>query len=119
VNRLKLDRKTQASLYTGLVQPQYPSISGRPTNLLGHLLEKYQFVEPNYPLIAEALWLLSDPEAYRQNLVRQGKNQQTEKTVRQLKTEQANKISSSVPDDQEDRRQSQARIPRNTNIFKR
>lgn len=119
VNGLKLDRKTQASLYTGLVQPQYPSISGRPTNLLGHLLEKYQFVEPNYPLIAEALWLLSDPEAYRQNLVRQGKNQQTEKTVRQLKTEQANKISSSVPDDQEDRRQSQPRIPRNTNIFKR
>jgi hypothetical protein len=119
VNGLKLDRKTQAALYTGLVQPQYPSISGRPTNLLGHLLEKYQFVEPNYPLIAEALWLLSDPDAYRQNLVRQGKNQQTEKTVRQLKTEQANKISSSVPDEQDNPRQTQNRIPRNTNIFKR
>lgn len=120
VNGLKLDRKTQAALYTGLVQPQFPSISGRPTNLLGHLLEKYQFVEPNYPLIAEALWLLSDPDAYRQNLMKQGKNQAVENTVRQLKTEQSKKIASSVPDQDEDnRQQSQRKIPRNTNIFKR
>jgi hypothetical protein len=122
VNGLKLDRKTQAALYTGLVQPQYPSISGKPTNLLGHLLERYQFVEPNYPLIAEALWLLSDPDAYRQNLMKQGKNQAVENTVRQLKTEQSKKISSSVPDSEEDTRQQQAsqrKIPRSTNIFKR
>lgn len=121
VNGLKLDRKTQAALYTGLVQPQYPSISGRPTNLLGHLLEKYQFVEPNYPLIAEALWLLSDPDTYRQNLMKQGKNQAVENTVRQLKTEQSKKISSSVPDSDDDGRQQQTqrKIPRNTNIFKR
>ena len=39
INGLKLDKKTQAQLYSGLVQPQYPSISERPTNLLGHLLE--------------------------------------------------------------------------------
>lgn len=119
INGLKLDRKTQASLYTGLVQPQYPSISGRPTNLLGHLLEKYQFVEPNYPLIAEALWLLSDPDSYRQSLVKQGKNQAVENTVRQLKTEQARKIASSTDDQDEAPRSSQRKIPRNTNIFKR
>jgi hypothetical protein len=117
VNGLKLDKKTQAQLYTGLVQPQYPSISGRPTNQLGHLLEKYQFVEPNYPLIAEALWLLSDPESYRQNLIKQGKNQAVEQTVRQLKTEQANKIASSVVDETETR--TQKKIVRPTNIFKR
>ena len=119
INGLKLDRKTQATLYTGLVQPQYPSISGRPTNLLGHLLEKYQFVEPNYPLIAEALWLLSDPEAYRQNLVKQGKNQAVETTVRQLKTEQSRKIASSQADLEDTQKSSQRKIPRNTNIFKR
>jgi hypothetical protein len=68
INGLKLDKKTQAQLYSGLTQPQYPSISGRPTNLLGHLLEKYQFVEPNYGLIAEALWLLSNPDEYRSQL---------------------------------------------------
>lgn len=118
VNGLKLDRKTQAALYTGLVQPQYPSINGRPTNLLGHLLEKYQFVEPNYPLIAEALWLLSDPDSYRQNLVKQGKNQAVENTVRQLKTEQSRKIASSVQE-HPDPQPAQRKIPRNTNIFKR
>lgn len=117
VNGLKLDKKTQAQLYTGLVQPQYPSISGRPTNLLGHLLEKYQFVEPNYPLIAEALWLLSDPESYRNNLKRAGGNEKVEQTVRQLKTEQSNKIASSVVDELETK--TQKKIVRPTNIFKR
>lgn len=117
LNGLKLDKKTQANLYNGLVQPQYPSISGKPTNLLGHLLERYQFVEPNYPLIAEALWLLSDPDSYRTNLMKQGKNQAVEQTVRQLKTEQANKIASSVSDEEETR--SQKKIIRHTNIFKR
>ena len=37
---VKLDRKVQGMLYSGLVQPNYPSISGKQTNLLGHLLEK-------------------------------------------------------------------------------
>jgi hypothetical protein len=116
INGLKLDKKTQAQLYSGLVQPQYPSISGRPTNLLGHLLEKYQFVEPNYPLIAEALWLLSNPEEYRQNLVKQGKNQAVEQTVRQLKTEQSRKNVSTYQEDDENRTR---KIARPANIFKR
>ena len=116
INGLKLDKKTQAQLYSGLVQPNYPSISGRPTNQLGHLLEKYQFVEPNYPLIAEALWLLSNPEEYRQNLVKQGKNQAVEQTVRQLKTEQSRKNVSTYQDEDENRTR---KIARPTNIFKR
>jgi hypothetical protein len=118
INGLKLDKKTQAQLYSGLVQPQYPSINGRNTNLLGHLLEKYQFVEPNYPLIAEALWLLSNPDEYRQSLVKQGKNQAVEQSVRLLKTEQSRKIASSVPDEQ-DQQNTQRKIPRGGNIFKR
>lgn len=116
INGLKLDKKTQAQLYSGLVQPNYPSISGRPTNQLGHLLEKYQFVEPNYPLIAEALWLLSNPEEYRQNLVKQGKNQAVEQTVRQLKTEQSRKNVSTYQDDDDNRTR---KIARPANIFKR
>lgn len=118
INGLKLDKKTQAQLYSGLVQPQYPSINGRNTNLLGHLLEKYQFVEPNYPLIAEALWLLSNPDEYRQSLVKQGKNQAVEQSVRLLKTEQSRKIASSVPEEQ-DQQNTQRKIPRGGNIFKR
>ena len=116
INGLKLD-KVQAQLYSGLVQPQYPSISGKPTNLLGHLLERYQFIEPNYPLIAEALWLLSNPEDYRQNLVRQGKNQAVEQTVRQLKTEQSRKNVSTYYEEEE--QQKSRKIAKPQNIFKR
>lgn len=116
INGLRLDKKTQAQLYSGLVQPQYPSISGRPTNLLGHLLERYQFVEPNYPLIAEALWLLSDPEGYRGELKKQGKNAAVEQTVRQLKTEQSRKNSSGTYYEEE---QKPKKIARPQNIFKR
>lgn len=117
LNGIKLDKKTQAQLYSGLVQPQYPSISGRPTNLLGHLLERYQFVEPNYPLIAEALWLLSEPESYKEQLRRQGGNQKVEQTVRQLKTEQSRRTASTIQDDDEPART--RKIARPTNIFKR
>lgn len=117
INGLRLDKKTQAQLYSGLVQPQYPSISGRPTNLLGHLLERYQYVEPNYPLIAEALWLLSNPDEYRQSLMKQGKNQAVEQTVRQLKTEQARKNISTYHEEDEDRRP--RKIAKPQNIFKR
>jgi hypothetical protein len=116
INGLKLDKKVQAHLYSGLVQPQFPSISGRPTNLLGHLLEKYQFVEPNYPLIAEALWLLSDPDGYRGELKKQGKNAAVEQTVRQLKTEQARKTASTYQEDDEPRSR---KIAKPQNIFKR
>jgi hypothetical protein len=70
-------------------------------------------------LIAEALWLLSDPEAYRQNLVKQGKNQAVEQTVRQLKTEQSRKASTSYDDDTKYQPQQTKKIARPTNIFKR
>lgn len=94
LNGVKLDKKTQAMLYAGLVQPSYPSISGRNTNLLGHLLEKYQYVEPNHGLIAEALWLLADPDGYKAKIKDSAKKETTEKHVRMLKTEQANRLAS-------------------------
>lgn len=119
VNGIKLDKKTQAALYQGLVQPQYPSyMSGKKTNLLGHLLEKYQFVEPNYGLIAEAAWLLSDPEGYRTKVQEIGRTKAVEKTVRQLKTEQASRSGSSAPSEREEQTQRRT-IARQGNIFKR
>ena len=96
IGGLKLDKKVQGLLFSGLVQPNYPSISGKPTNLLGHLLEKYQFVEPRHDLIAEALWLLADPNGYKSKVRDQGGKQATEKVVRQLKTEESRKITSSI-----------------------
>lgn len=115
LNGVKLDKKTQSFLYNGLVQPTYPSANGRNTNLLGHLLEKYQFVEPNYSLITEALWLLSDPEGYKSKIMEKGGQKAVEATVRKLKTEQSNKDSNYI----EQEEQSTKRIQRPTNIFKR
>lgn len=118
LNGIKLDRKTQETLYSGLIQTRYPSISGKPTNLLGHLLEKFQFVEPRHDLIAETLWLLSDPEGYKNRLREQGKNGAVEKTVRMLKTEESNKTPGSTIIEKEET--TTRRIPRTSpNFFKR
>jgi microsomal dipeptidase-like Zn-dependent dipeptidase len=102
LNGIKLDKKMQNLLFGGLTQANYPSISGRPTNLLGHLLEKYQYVEPNHALITEALWLLADPEGYKSKIKSAGGKEQVEKTVRQLKTEQSSRITSGQGQEEDD-----------------
>jgi predicted XRE-type DNA-binding protein len=117
INGVKIDRRTQEMLYAGLVQPQYPSISGRPTNMLGHLLEKYQYVEPNHGLIAEALWLLADPESYKTKIKEQGQKETVEKTARMLKTEEARRTGNSAVVEKEEVKQKT--IKRNNNFFKR
>ena len=99
INGIKIDKKVQNMLFAGLTQANYPSVSGRPTNLLGHLLEKYQYVEPNHALITEALWLLADPEGYKAKVKAVGGKEQVEKTVRILKTEQNSKIVSTGTED--------------------
>jgi hypothetical protein len=122
INGLKLDKKTQAFLYNSMVSAQYPSITGKPTNLLGHLLEKYQYLEPNYSLLSEALWLLSDPEGYRTKLIETGATQHAAKTVRALKTEESRK---NVGDQQQQTQSDNTgkgipgRVPRQVNIFRR
>jgi len=118
---MKIDKKTQSLLYNGLVQPAYPSVSGKNTNLLGHLLEKYQFQEPNYALISEALWLLADPKDYKAKIMEIGAKQNTEKTVRKLKMEQADKGSSSlgVAEKEKESKPQRRKIPKPSNIFKR
>jgi hypothetical protein len=115
LNGLKLDKKTQSELFGGLTQANYPSMSGRPTNLLGHLLEKYQYAEPNHALISEALWLLKDPTGYRNKVREMGKKEAVTETVRQLKTEQSNKITSNTStqdDDNSNRKKPQGGVPR-------
>lgn len=112
INGIALDKKTQGMLYAGLIQPNYPSITGKNTNLLGHLLEKYQFVEPNHGLIAEALWLLADPEGYKTKVRDIAVKDSVTKTVRTLKTEESKKIASGVVDDGEEGDSS--RKPKNT-----
>ena len=119
---LKLDKRVQNQLYSGLVQPNYPSISGKPTNLLGHLLEKYQFVEPRHDLIAEALWLLSDPDGYKSKIKSLGSQAAVADTVRKLKTAQSNKntsYSNSSNESAVTRKTSKPTVQRKNNMFKR
>ncbi len=118
VGDIKIDKRTQSMLFNGLVQPAYPSINGSNTNLLGHLLEKYQFVEPNYQLISEALWLLQDPGGYKAKIMEKGSQAAVEKTVRKLKTEQSVKTSGERATEQSET-SSRRKLPRKQNIFKR
>lgn len=121
LNGIDLDNRTQNMLYAGLVQSNYPSVNGRQTNMLGHLLEKYQWVEPNHGLIAEALWLLADPKGYRSSIKGNVEREVNEKTLRTLKTEQATKSVSSASEERSSnnvKRQSGIQRPRR-NFFGR
>ena len=91
IGGLKLDSKKQNALYYGLTEANYTSLSGGKTNLLGHLLEKFQYQEPNYSKIAKVLWLLEDEDGYENALIQKGKNANTESTVKKLKLEQGNR----------------------------
>lgn len=119
LNGTRLDKKTQAFLFTELTQPKYQSMQGKNTNLLGHLLEKYQFTEPRYDLIAEALWLLADPDGFKQSVKNQAKAEATQETVRKLKTEESRKISSTQMTEEEESKPVRRGIPRQQNIFRR
>ncbi|MEY4334019.1 MAG: hypothetical protein RLZZ196_2762, partial [Bacteroidota bacterium] len=88
LNGIKLDRKTQAMLYEGLTNVAYPSASGKATNLLGHLLDRIQYVEPDFDLLAEVTYHLADPEGFKNSVRQQGKNTATTEIVKKLKTEQ-------------------------------
>jgi hypothetical protein len=117
LNGVKIDSKRQKFLWDELTTTKYQSMSGRPTNLLGKLLEDHQFgKEPRYDLIAEALWLLSDPDDYKSQISKTVKNEVTKETVRKLKTEESRKISSSVKDEVEET-SSARKISRPKNIF--
>ena len=123
LNGVKIDAKRQKFLWDELTTVKYGSMTGKPTNLLGKLLEEYQFgKEPRYDLIAETLWLLSDPDDYKENLRKQAKNEVAAETARKLKTEEARKISSSTRDDEDDDPRPQRRqqgLKKPVNIFKR
>lgn len=119
LNGVKLDSKRQKFLWDELTNAKYQSMKGTPTNLLGKLLEDHQFgKEPRYDLIAETLWLLSDPEDYKENIRKQVKNEVVQDTVKKLKTEQAHKISSTTREEAEDKAPKR-KISKPTNIFAR
>jgi hypothetical protein len=119
LNGLKLDKKTQNFLFQELVTPKYPSMNGQQTNLLGHLMEHYHYKEPRFDLIAEATWLLSDPDAYRAEIRKQAKNEAVDETARKLRTEEGRRLASNAVQE-EPAEKTQKKLTRQpNNIFKR
>lgn len=112
INGIKLENKTRDYIYDGLINSKHTTRDGKPTNILGHLIETHQSIKPNHALIAEAVWLLSDPEAYRAKLRAAGSNEQAEKTARLLKTEESKKTSSTNTDTDEDNKKIQNKLNR-------
>lgn len=110
---LQLDKKTQSALWAGLTQASYQTRRGATTNELGHLLEKYQYIEPNFELMYEALWLLRDPKGFKEAVAKNLKNAVVSETVRVLKTEQGKKsATSSTPDPVVDTERKRKSIPK-------
>lgn len=87
INDVKLPQSKIGELYSGLTDTNYTSITNKKTNKLGYLLEKYQFVEPNMKLIAEVLWLLDNPNEYKEHIKSLAKNEITADIQRKLLTE--------------------------------
>ncbi len=103
LNGIKINNKTQNFLFNELTTTKYQSMNGKPTNLLGKLLEEHQYGEkPRMDLIAEATWLLSDPEAYKEQLTKRAISDTNLDTAKKLKTEQSRKLKSTTTKEVED-----------------
>lgn len=119
LNGVRLSADDQNSLYKDITETSYQSLSGGRTNLLGHLLEKYQFVEPNLELVAEAVWLLKDPEGYKKSLSEVTNKDQMKQTIRKLKTEQDRSTGSSRESSKEENATRKVVTRKTKNIFQR
>lgn len=96
LNGVKLNSDKQKFLWDELTNAKYQSMSGQQTNLLGKLLEEYQFGKTQrYDLIAEALWLLADPQDYKDSIARNYVNDANGQALNTLKTEQSRRLQSS------------------------
>ena len=76
-------------------------VSGKNTNLLGHLLEEIQWKKPNHQLLAEAVLLLSDRDAYHKQIkesAKQEANADTARSLRQLESKKKGSSSSQEDD---------------------
>jgi hypothetical protein len=93
---IALDKKTQTSLWAGLTQTSYQTRRGTTTNELGHLLEKYQYTEPNFELMYQVLWLLKDPEGFKESIGKAAKTETVSETARVLRTEQGKKTATTL-----------------------
>jgi len=115
LNGLPLDNKVQTDLYYGITDTsQYQDREGSPTNELGHLIEEYQLnPEANMGVLLEALWLLRNPQGYRDNVQSIAKQKAAKDIHRELKTAEGKR---KTPSQQQGE---QRGAPANRNTIKR
>jgi len=85
LNGMTISSKKKEELIDALTQVKYDSVNGHKTTKLGHLLEKRQFIEPDLKLIAEVVWLLDNPEEYKNFIMEKGKQQAMAESKKLLK----------------------------------
>lgn len=107
LGELKLNKEEQEDIYSALVKEKYQSIGGV-TNRLGALLDKIQYVEPNYELLAKVTMYLSDPVAFEQKMKEQVTTGVTAEQVKRIKTEQEKQKIGSAHNPEKD----QKRLPK-------
>ena len=125
LNGLPLNNRVQTALFYGITETdQYQDRDGNPTNELGYLIEQYQLnPKANMGVLLEALWLLKDPQGYRDNVQSIGQQKAVSDTYRKLKTaEGTRKTASSTQGEQRGAPASRSGVKRkksSRNIFSR
>ncbi len=97
LNGIPLSNKVQTMLFHGLTDNStYQDRNGNPTNALGHFIEEYQYGEKADPsVLLEALWLMANPQEYRNHVLSLGQKTTHTETFRNLKTAEGERTSSS------------------------
>ncbi len=125
LNGLPMNNRVQTALYYGITETDtYQDRDGNPTNELGYLIEQYQLnPKANMGVLLEALWLLKDPQGYRDSVQSIAQQKATSETYRKLKiAEGERKASSSSQGEQRGaptNRESVKRRKGSRNIFSR
>jgi hypothetical protein len=86
---IKIDKKIQSALYSGLTQYDFVDSRGKRCTEFEYLLDKSMWVEPDYKTIAMVQWILKDREGFVKAAGNKEVNKEVENTVRLLKTEQS------------------------------
>lgn len=98
LGEMKLSKQDQKDIYDALVVESYDSYGGK-TNRLGALLDKIQYAEPNYELLAKVTMYLSDPDGFEKRMKDGVNTEVTAKTVKKIKVDQSKqKIGSESPE---------------------
>ncbi len=85
---ITISKEEQQDIFKALVEERYTSVSGEITNRLGALIDKIQFVEPDYDLLSKVTLYISDPKKFENKIREQIKKEVTAETVKKIKGEQ-------------------------------